>query len=395
MAGILGVGLNTQAQQHRTHGHSRHWPPHARRDVQKEKTDNSGQIDRFNRSKMPPVVKPSKPSRLPESPAADRSAAAASGATALGAHMAQPDVAPTAGPPLHISLRQLAVFVATARAGSTRGAAERISRSQSAASAALAELEQALGVELFDRVRRRLVLNENGRALLPRAAALLDQAAEIQQLFHGEHAMPLRVAASLTIGEVLMPDLLARWKARHPASPVRIDIGNTREVVQAVAAFEADLGFIEGPQTHPELRVEPWLTDEMLVVASPDHPLARRRKVTPDALRDAVWAMREAGSGSREVVDHWLLEHLGRIELAYEVGSTEAIKRLALNGTALACLSRLTVADALTAGTLVTLRTGLPPARRRLSIVRHQDKHLGRGAADFLAHCQALSGGSG
>ncbi len=288
---------------------------------------------------------------------------------------------------LRLNLRQLEVFVATARAGSTRGAADRIARSQSAASTALTELESAIGAPLFDRVRRRLLLNENGRALLPKAASLVDQALELQQLFSGEHATPLKMAASLTIGEVLLPERLARWQALHPASAVQLLIGNTREVIAAVAAFEVDLGFIEGPQAHPDLLLKPWLTDEMVVVAAPCHPLARLRRVNAAALRQVRWAMREPGSGSREAVDRWLLEHLGQIEVAFELGSLEAIKRLVAAGAAVGCLSRHAVASAVADGSLVILRTGLPPARRRLAIVMHRDKRLGRGAEDFLRHC--------
>jgi len=84
---------------------------------------------------------------------------------------------------LRLNLRQLEVFLATARGGSTRAAADLIARSQSAASTSLAELEAALGVELFDRIGRRLLLNENGRALLPKAQALVEEAAEVQALF--------------------------------------------------------------------------------------------------------------------------------------------------------------------------------------------------------------------
>jgi DNA-binding transcriptional LysR family regulator len=290
---------------------------------------------------------------------------------------------------LRLNLRQLEVFVATARAGSTRGAADRVSRSQSAASAALADLESVLGVPLFDRLRRRLALNENGRALLPKAASLLDQALELQQLFEGEHVMPLRMAASLTIGEVLLPELVARWQALHPASPVQLMIGNTHEVITAVAALQVDLGFIEGPQTHSDLLLRPWLRDEMFIVAAASHPLARRRRVHADELRAARWAMREPGSGTRELVDRWLLEHLGRIEVAFELGSLDAIRRLVAAGAAVACLSQHAVADALADGRLVRLRTSLPPARRRLAIVMHKDKRVGRGAEDFLSFCAA------
>ena len=298
--------------------------------------------------------------------------------------------APGASPRLRLSLRQLEVFVATARGGSTRAAADHVARSQSAASAALADLENVLGVPLFDRVGRRLMLNENGRALLPKAGSLLDQAAEMEHLFAGEHDAPLRVAASLTIGEYLLPGLLARWKGEHPASPAHLMIGNTTEVIAAVAAFNVDVGFIEGPQTHPRLIVRPWLTDELVIVAAPTHALAGRTASLRD-LREATWALREPGSGTREAVERWLLERVGSLRVDFELGSPEAIKRLVAAGVALGCLSREVVARELTHGTLVELATRLPRATRRLVMVLHRDKHLGRGAEDFVRHCTAFA----
>ncbi len=291
---------------------------------------------------------------------------------------------------LRLNLRQLEVFAATARAGTTRAAADHVARSQSAASAALTELERTLGAPLFDRVGRRLVLNENGRVLLPLAASLLDQAAEVEHMFTGAHEAPLRVAASLTIGEYLLPDVLALWQAAHPASPVQLMIANTRDVIAAVAAFDVDVGFIEGPQTHPHLRVQPWLTDELVVIASPTHPLVGRH-VGARQLREAVWALREAGSGTREAADRWLLEHVGPLQVAFELGSAEAIKRVVAAGAALGCLSREAVARDLAQGVLVELATRLPRATRRLAIVLHRDKHLGRGTEAFVRHCEQVA----
>jgi DNA-binding transcriptional LysR family regulator len=294
-------------------------------------------------------------------------------------------------PRLRLSLRQLEVFAAIAHTGSTRVAAGRVARSQSAASAALAELESALGEQLFDRVGRRLVLNENGRALLPGAVALLGQAAELQSLFSGEHAAPLRVAASLTIGEYLLPGLMAQWKLAHPHSAVHLAIGNTSEVIAAVAALEADVGFIEGPQTHADLRVRRWVSDELVVVAAPGHPLAAAKAARASArqLADASWILREHGSGTRQASDRWLIEHLGSLNIGFELGSTEAIKQVVAAGTGLGCLSRHAVAQALADGHLVALRTRLPAARRRLATVVHRDKQLGVTTHDFLRHCQA------
>jgi len=288
---------------------------------------------------------------------------------------------------LRLNLRQLEVFVATARAGSTRAAAERVARSQSAASAALAELEAAVGAPLFDRVGRRLVLNENGRTLLPRAAAMIDDATELQHLFSGEHAVPLRVAASFTIGEYLLPQRVAQWKAAHPGSHLRMRVSNTDDVIDAVARHDADIGFVEGARTHPDLLMRPWLSDELVVFAAATHPLAARR-VNVDELRSASWVVREPGSGTREATDRWLLEHLGAVDIAYELGSTEAIKRLVGFGAGIGCVSRYAVAQAFDEGWLVPLRTRLPKALRRLATVVHRGRPLGAGAAAFMKHCR-------
>ena len=292
-------------------------------------------------------------------------------------------------PRVRVSLRQLEVFVATARAGTTRSGAERLARSQSAASADIVGLEATLGVALFDRVRRRLLINENGLALLPKATSLLDHAAELEHLYTGAHAAPLRVAASLTIGEVLLPELVALWKQSHPTSPVYVTVANSTEVIAAVAAFDVDIGFIEGPQTHPDLSVLPWRTDEMVVVVAAGHALAGARHIDHAVLRAQPWALREAGSGTREASDRWLLEHLGSIDIAFELGSTETLKRVVATGAALGCISRHAAATALADGTLVALCTGLPPLERRLAIVVHKNKQLGRGASDFLRQCTA------
>ena len=288
---------------------------------------------------------------------------------------------------LRLNLRQLEVFVATARAGSTRAAAERVARSQSAASAALAELEAAVGAPLFDRIGRRLVLNENGRALLPRAAAMIDDATELQHLFGSGHAVPLRVAASFTIGEYLLPERVAEWKVAHPGSHLRMRVSNTDDVIDAVARHEVDIGFVEGARTHPDLLMRPWLSDELVMFAAATHPLAGRR-VGNEQLRSASWVVREPGSGTREATDRWLLEHLGAVDIAYELGSTEAIKRLVGFGAGIGCVSRYAVAQAFDEGWLVPLKTRLPKATRRLATVVHRARPLGAAAAAFMRHCR-------
>lgn len=290
------------------------------------------------------------------------------------------------------TLRQLATFVAVARAGSTRAAAEKVARSQSAASAALAELESVLGARLFDRVGRRLVLNEQGRALLPRAVNLLEQAGEIRRLFAVADPGTLHVAASFTVGEYLLPPLIARWKQGHPDVRLRLDIANTRAVLDAVAALEVDVGFIEGARTHPDLDVVHWRDDELVVVAAAGHARAAGR-VDRAWLREAPWILREPGSGTREAADRWLVPGLGRFRIEMELGSNEAVKRAVAAGQGVGLLSVHAVAESIAAGVLVRLQTPLPRMQRALAIVTHRERRPGRALAGFLAHCQGVDVG--
>lgn len=289
---------------------------------------------------------------------------------------------------LRFTLRQLEVFTATARTGSTRAAADRVARSQSAASTSLADLEASLGQQLFDRVGRRLLLNERGRAFLPKAVSMLDQAVELQALFSQEQPTPLRMAASLTIGEYLLPDIVAAWKQARPQHAVRMTISNTSEVIDAVLRFEADIGFIEGRQTHPDISVKPWLSDELVLIAAPTHPLAGRL-ASASALAAATWVLREPGSGTREASDRWLLAHLAHVNVEFELGSSEAIKRVVGSGVGIGCLSRYAVAEALARGTLVELKSRLPREVRALSMVVHRQRRVGSSAQAFIDACMA------
>jgi DNA-binding transcriptional LysR family regulator len=294
-----------------------------------------------------------------------------------------------------LTLRQLQAFVAIARAGSTMAAAAEIALSQSATSASLNELEDLLGGRLFDRVGRRLILNEHGRSMLPQARLLLDAARGIESEYgHGGRATEprIRVAASTTIGNWVLPRLIAAYQRQQQGARIAVDIGNTWQVARAVANFEVDLGFIEGPTQEPQVKVLPWRSDELVVVCSPRHPLARggaRKRVTLAALADATWLLREPGSGTREAVERALQPHLHRLETRMELGSTEAIVQGAAEGLGLACVSRHAVGDMLELGRLVVLRTGLPALTRSFYLVQHERRHASPTLERFIAYCRA------
>jgi len=302
---------------------------------------------------------------------------------------------------MRLTLRQLQIFAAVADAGSTTAAGLQVALSQSATSGALNELEALLGARLFDRVGKRLVLNDTGRALLPQARALLDGAQAIEDQFGlggsagaGQGIVTqLRIGASTTIGNYLLPALVASHLSSTPGTAIDVTIGNTSELASAVARLEVDMGFIEGPCHEPEVVAQPWLEDEMVIVCAPSHPLMRGdlgARVGLKALRQQRWLLREPGSGTRETVEHALLPHLHQWVQPMQLGSTEAIKQAAAEGLGLTCLSRCTVEDLLTLKRLTVVNTTLPRLCRRFYLIHHRQKQFSASLQRFSAHCQTI-----
>lgn len=302
---------------------------------------------------------------------------------------------------LHLTLRQLQIFCAVAEQGSTTAAAQSVSLSQSATSAAINELEKSLGLPLFDRVGKRLALNNNGRSLLPQARGLLHGAAAVEHWAkNGESQLgEMRIGASTTIGSYLLPDLLADFRKTFSTNAgegwqVQVRIANSAEIISEVAVLDLDFGLIEGPCNNPDLIVTPWLEDELVVVAAPGHPILpkrRGRRIALSELRETTWLLREPGSGTREIVNQLLIPHLHHLKSGIEFGNSEAIKRAAAGGLGLTCLSRYVVADLLESGALIAPATELPRLSRRLSLVMHRSKQRTRGLERLLGHLGCLA----
>ncbi|EWS56294.1 LysR substrate-binding domain-containing protein [Methylibium sp. T29] len=163
-----------------------------------------------------------------------------------------------------------------------------------------------------------------------------------------------------------------------------------------MTAFELDVGLIEGPSHQPELVVTPWLQDEMVVVAAPDSALARSstagERIPLRTLREAVWLVRETGSGTREATDQSLLPHLRSYRRSIELGSSEAIQRAAQEGLGVACLSAWVVNDALEAGRLCRVSTTLPRQLRQCHLVVHREKQSTPALLAFIAQADATAG---
>ena len=290
---------------------------------------------------------------------------------------------------MHYTLRHIEVFLATAWHENVSQAAESLSMSQSAASAALKEFEQRFDMQLFDRVGKRLQLNEFGKSLRPRAEALLSQARELeQQLLHQGEAGEIKVGATLTIGNYLAVPIMAEYMNRYPGANVKLTVENTSSITQKVRNFELDIGLIEGELQDDALTVIPWRDDELSLFCAPTHPLAGRPSLSDDDLLGADWILREAGSGTRQGFNRAVYGLLPQLKIRLQLQHTEAIKRAVEAGLGIGCLSKITLQEAFRRGSLLPLYAPHRDWMRRFYFILHKQKYRSAGINNWINLCQ-------
>ncbi|WP_418276391.1 LysR family transcriptional regulator [Isoptericola jiangsuensis] len=267
------------------------------------------------------------------------------------------------------SLAALELLVAVDTHGSISAAARALGLAQPTASAGLRRLERRLGLELVARGARGTELTPTGRATAGWAREVVAASDRFERSVAGLRTGPataLRVAASLTVAEYLVPRWLAVLAGPHDAAEVELTVRNSHDVMELVLAGSAELGFVESPGVRRGLRSRTVAHDELVAVVAPAHPWARRRAIAPEDLLAGRLVLREAGSGTREILER----ALGQVGLALPdhlptLGSTAALKAAVAHGGSVAVLSALTVADDVESGRLITVPvTGLDLSRR-------------------------------
>ncbi len=285
---------------------------------------------------------------------------------------------------MRITVRQLELFAAICQEQTVTAASRRIGLSQAATSQALAELENLLERKLFDRHGRRIVLNAAGRQLLPAAVQVLDRIRDIEATSAPSTAH-IKLCASLTTGNYMLPSIISRFVRKYPGCQFHVDLGNTDRVVASLLQFESDAGWIEGLAHHPDLTAFPWREDELVIVARRGHPLASRH-AAPEDLAEAVWVMREKGSGTRAVFEEAIAGKFRLVHVPIEFGGIEAIKHAVLAGAGLGCISRSAVAAELKTGQLRRVLVPWLDLRRQLTVLVHREKYLDSGLRGFLRY---------
>jgi len=290
---------------------------------------------------------------------------------------------------MRFTLKQLQVFLAVASHENVSLAADELAMSQSAASTALKQLEQRFDVRLFDRIGKRLQLNEQGIALRSKAAALIAGANELENSLIGASDIgELKVGATLTIGNYLAIGIMAEFMKEHPAAKVNLNVENTASIAAKVRNFELDIGLIEGELQEADLDVSYWREDELALFCAPTHPLASLTELQDEDLLSADWIIREKGSGTRQAFDRAMTGILSNLKLRLELQHTEGIKRAVEAGLGIGCLSKITLEEAFKRGSLVPLACPHRDWTRKFYFILHRQKFLSFGVRSWMEHCK-------
>ncbi|WP_337996712.1 LysR substrate-binding domain-containing protein [Oleispirillum naphthae] len=290
-----------------------------------------------------------------------------------------------------ITVKQLRVFDAVARHGSLTRAALGLFVTKAAVSVALRELENQLGSPLFDRRNNRLILNACGAQLRPLADDVLQRLATIEGLFSGESVGGrLRIGASVTIGNHLLPRLLGGFLREVEMPRPEVIIANTAQLCRMIEGFDLDAAFVEGGTHGAALAVEPLWRDRLRVIAAPGHALADGRAHALAELGGGTWILREASSGTREQFMLRLEGALPGWTLGLEFNTNEAIVNAVAAGLGLGFLSELAIADALAAGRIAAVALA-EEYGRSLDLVVAPGKYQSPLLARFLEFCRGWS----
>jgi LysR family transcriptional regulator, transcriptional activator of the cysJI operon len=280
----------------------------------------------------------------------------------------------------------LLVFTTVAEKKNFSRAAEALNLSQPAISLQVQSLEEHYGVRLFERSNKRVELTRAGEILYDYATRILALHSEAEQAMNdliGLVTGRLVIGASLTIGEYVLPRLLAIYTREYPKVTVEVVIGNTEEIAENALADMIDVGLVEGPVNKKRLLIQPFMEDELMLVVPASHPFAERTQVELEDLRDEIFILREAGSGTRFLMEE-LLQALPFDQKIIQFGSTQSIKEAVESGLGISFISKWTIRKELALGTLRALRIKDHELKRQFSLLYKQNKFLSRAGKEFI-----------
>ncbi len=295
---------------------------------------------------------------------------------------------------MHVTLRQLNVFEEVARQLSYTRASEALHLSQPAVSMQVRQLEDSVGLELFEKLGKKIHLTEAGRELFHYSQAvnrLLNEAEEVLESLKGLSKGRLKVAVASTVN-YFAPRLLASFSKRYPGASLHLDVTNREALVRLLNANEADLVLMGQPPEDMELEFEAFMDNPLVVIAPSDHPLAAVKGISLQRLRQEVFVVREPGSGTRQAMERFFSDHGLDLRLSMEITRNEAIKQSVRAGLGLSVVSMHTIELELETRRLVVLDVEGFPIIRKWYLVYRKGKRLSPIAEAFRSFVMTEAG---
>ncbi|MBK1725802.1 LysR family transcriptional regulator [Halorhodospira neutriphila] len=286
---------------------------------------------------------------------------------------------------MNITLRQLKVFESVARHLSFTRAAEELYLTQPAVSMQIKQLEQQIGLPLFEQIGKRIYLTEAGeevRRYAQRISAELRELGDGLEALRGLNSGRLRLTVAST-ANYFATDLLANFSRRQPGITFQLEVTNREGVIRRIQDNEMDLAIMGKPPEALDVAAEAFMPNPLVVIASPEHPLADGAPIPLERLQDELFVLREKGSGTRNAVERFLEQRGLRLHGGLEMSSNEAIKQSVQAGLGLGVVSIHTVALELELGRLRVLNVEGFPLERHWYLVHRSGKRLSPAAQAF------------
>jgi DNA-binding transcriptional LysR family regulator len=287
----------------------------------------------------------------------------------------------------NVTLRQLRVFAAVARNLSFTRAARELHLTQPAVSQQVKQLEEEVGLPLFEHIGRKVHLAPAGVELLrytDQAIELLRQAGETLAAMRGLKRGVLKLGAVST-AKYFAPSLLSTFRPAYPEVSIQFAVGNREEIIHQLAANEIDLVIMGRPPRELETIAEPFAKHPLVIIASPTHPLATKRRIKLSQLATESFLIREVGSGTRASMERVFRDRGVPIQVSMEVSSNETIKQAVMANMGISFISSHTVGLEIASGKLIVLDVVGLPLIRDWYVIHLRDKRLAPIPAAFRA----------
>ncbi|HET7753363.1 MAG TPA: LysR substrate-binding domain-containing protein [Anaeromyxobacteraceae bacterium] len=283
------------------------------------------------------------------------------------------------------TVRQLQIFASAAQTLSFSRTGKELHLTQPAVSMQVKQLEHYAGMPLFERAKRRLFLTEAGKEMARYAQQVMRSLEDAEDAFaalRGLRSGHISVAVVST-AKYFAPKLIAMFSREHPEIEMKLSVSNREIVVQLLESNSVDLAIMGQSPKEVGTVASPFAAHPLVVVAPPDHPLARKRRVPLAALADETFLVRERGSGTRAAMEGFFAQHGIAARIGMEMSSNETIKQAVIAGLGLSFISEHTIGLELAARQLALVRAEGLPVMRHWNVVHRAEKRLSPAADAF------------